>query len=376
MTMQMQIEPVPAQRRAARPQDPARLGFGSVFTDHLFTMRWSTAQGWHAPRLGAFEPLALSPAAMVLHYAQTVFEGLKAYRTPGGALQLFRPGDNAERFERSARRLALPALPPGAFVEAVEALVALDHEWVPAAPGTSLYIRPTLIATEPHLGVRPAREALFFVVACPVGPYYPEGFAPVRILVSERYVRAAPGGLGAAKTGANYAASLLAAVEAQAAGYSQVLWLDALQRRFVEEVGSMNILFKIGGTVLAPPPGETTLAGITIRSVLALLRGWGVPVQERPVSIDEVLDAHAAGTLEEAFGAGTAAVIAPVGLLAYRGREHAVADGRTGPLARRLFEELTGIQYGLRPDPAAWIRPVAPITATPVPAAVAAPVAG
>jgi len=211
MTLQMQIAPVPPEQRQAKPQDPTRLGFGRVYTDHMFTMRWSAEHGWHDAQLGPFEPLALSPAAMVLHYAQTIFEGLKAYRTPQGTVNLFRPADNAERFDRSAERLALPLLPPGAFVAAVEALVALERDWVPQAPGTSLYVRPTLIATEPHLGVRPAAEALFFVIAGPVGPYYPEGFAPVRITVAEHYVRAAPGGLGAAKTGANYAASLLAA---------------------------------------------------------------------------------------------------------------------------------------------------------------------
>jgi branched-chain amino acid aminotransferase len=360
MSLHMQTEPLPPQQRQPKPPDAARLGFGHVYTDHMFTMRWSRERGWHDAQLGAFRPLVLSPAAMVLHYAQTIFEGLKAYRTPRGAIQLFRAADNAERFDRSARRLALPELPPGAFVEAVEALVALDHEWVPAAPGTSLYIRPTMIATEAHLGVRPAAEVLFFVIAGPVGAYYAEGFAPVRITVSDRYVRAAPGGLGAAKTGANYAASLLASVEAQAAGYSQVLWLDAVERRFVEEVGSMNILFKIGGTVIAPTARDSVLDGITVRSALQLLRDWGVPVEQRPIAIDEVLGAHERGTLEEVFGAGTAAVISPVGLLEYRGHAHTIADGATGALARRLFEELTAIQYGQRPDPYGWMRPVAP----------------
>ena len=374
MTLSIQIDPLPPQRRQDPPQDPARLGFGHFYSDHMFTMRWSAQEGWQAPRLGPFEPLVLSPAAMVLHYAQTVFEGLKAYRNPRGALNLFRLADNAERFARSARRLALPELPPGAFEQAVQALVALDHEWVPRAPGTSLYIRPTMIATEPHLGVRPAHEVLFFVIAGPVGAYYAEGFAPVRITVEERYVRAAPGGLGAAKTGANYAASLLAAVEAQARGYSQVLWLDAINRRTVEEVGSMNILFKIDGTVICRPPGDSVLDGITCRSALALLRGWQVPVLERDIAIDEVLQAHADGTLEEVFGTGTAAVISPVGLLEYRGRALEVGGGRTGPLAQRLYEELTAIQYGQRPDPGGWIREVAPMPAlAPQAAALARP---
>jgi branched-chain amino acid aminotransferase len=370
MTPTMQIQPLPPGRRRNRPQDPAQLGFGRFYSDHMFTLRWSAAQGWHDARLGPHESLVLSPAAMVLHYGQAVFEGLKAYRNPRGTINLFRPEENAARLDGSARRLALPALPPGAFVEAVQALVALDHEWVPEAPGTSLYLRPTMIAVEPHLGVRPAQEVLFFVIAGPVGAYYAEGFAPVRIAVEERYVRAAPGGLGGVKAGANYAASLLAGVEAQAAGFSQVLWLDAVHRRFIEEVGSSNILFQIDGTVVCPPTGDTTLAGVTLRSVLELLRSWGVPVAERPLAIDEVLQAHAAGRLQEAFGTGTAAVISPVGQLHYQGRSVEIAGGRTGPLAQRLYEELTGIQYGRRPDPFGWVHEVAPrLEAAPLPAA-------
>jgi len=371
MSLDLRREPLPPHQRRLPPQDAAQLGFGRLYTDHMLTLRWSAAQGWHDGRLGPHEALVLSPAAMVLHYAQTIFEGLKAYRTPRGTLNLFRVADNAERFARSARRLALPELPPGAFEEAVQALVAEDHAWVPAGAGTSLYIRPAMIATEPHLGVRPTAEALFFVIASPVGAYYADGFAPVRIQVQERYVRAAPGGLGAAKTGANYAASLLAAVEAQAAGFAQVLWLDAVERRYVEEVGSMNILFQIDGTVIAPPTGDTTLAGITLRSAQALLRDWGVPCEERPIAIDEVLAAQAAGRLDEVFGAGTAAVISPVGVLAYQGREHTVRGGSIGPLAQRLYESLTAIQYGQAPDPHGWVREVLPAAtaATPVPRA-------
>lgn len=363
MALDIHLEPLPPHARGACPPDATKLAFGQQYSDHMFTMRWSAADGWHDARIGPFAPLTLSPAAMVLHYAQTIFEGLKAYRTSRGTLHLFRHGDNAARFAASARRLALPEPPPGAFEAAVEALVALDHAWVPDAPGTSLYIRPTLIATEPHLGVRPTSEALFYVITGPVGAYYPEGFGPIRIVVSERYVRAAPGGLGAAKTGANYAASLLAGQEAQAAGYTQVLWLDAVERRYVEEVGSMNIAFKIGGTVVTPVTGDTTLAGITLRSALALLRDWGLAVEERPVALDEVLAAHAAGTLEEVFGTGTAAVISPVGELACHGRTHTIAGGGTGPIARRLFEELSAIQYGLRPDPHGWMHEVTPAAA-------------
>lgn len=376
MALDIRLEPLPPAERGACPEDPAALGFGRIYSDHMFSMRWSAAAGWHDARIAPFAPLALSPAAMVLHYAQTIFEGLKAYRNPSGTLNLFRPAENAARFARSAQRLALPAPPEGAFEEAIAALLALDHAWVPKAPGTSLYIRPTMIATEAHLGVRPTAEALFYVITGPVGPYYAEGFAPVRIAVSERYIRAAPGGLGAAKTGANYAASLLAAQEAQAQGYTQVLWLDGVQRRFIEEVGSMNILFRIGGTVISPPTGDTTLAGITLASALTLLRDWGVPVEERPIALDEVLQAHADGTLEEVFGTGTAAVISPVGELAVGGRPYAIAGGQTGPLAQRLFDSLTAIQYGLQPDPHGWVREVRPAAAQPAVAHPPLPVLG
>ncbi len=358
--MDFRIKTVPPEQRRPKPADENSLGFGRIYSDHMFTMRWTSHGGWDEPTIQPFANLELSPAALVLHYGQTIFEGLKAYRNRAGTVNLFRAADNCERFNRSAARLDLPEVEPDIFAGAIEQLLELDHEWIPRSHGTSLYIRPTMVATEPYIGLKSTHEALFFIITGPVGAYYPEGFNPVKITVSEKYSRAGPGGLGAAKTAANYAASLKAEKEALGRGFTQVLWLDAAERRYIEEVGSMNILFKIAGTVVTPPVGETILAGITKESVLELLGQWGVPVEERPITIEEVLDAHADGTLEEVFGTGTAAVISPVGSLDYRGRTHNVANGGTGPFAERLFDEIMGIQYGTRPDPFGWIQEVAP----------------
>ena len=362
--MDFQIETTPPERRRPKPTDESALGFGRIYSDHMFTMRWTADGGWGEATIKPFAHLALSPAALVLHYGQTIFEGLKAYRNRGrgreGTVNLFRAADNAARFNRSAARLDLPEVDPAVFTGAIEALLELDHEWIPRSHGTSLYVRPTMIATEPYIGLKSTQEALFFIITGPVGAYYPEGFNPVKITVTGEYSRAGPGGLGSVKTAANYAASLKAEKEALGRGFTQVLWLDAAERRYIEEVGSMNILFKIGGTVVTPPAGDTILAGITKESVLALLGRWGVPVEERRVTIDEVLAAHEDGSLEEVFGAGTAAVVSPVGSLDYKGRTLHVANAGTGPLTERLFNELTGIQYGTRPDPFGWIREVAP----------------
>ena len=358
--MDFRIEPAPPEQRRPKPADEGSLGFGRIYSDHMFTMRWTSDGGWGEPRVGPFSDLAMSPASLVLHYGQTIFEGLKAYRNRRGTVNLFRAADNAARFNSSAARLDLPEVDPAVFVGAIEALLELDHEWIPRTHGTSLYVRPAMIATEPYIGLKSTHEALFFIITGPVGAYYPEGFNPVKITVCEKYSRAGPRGLGAAKTAANYAASLKAEKEAIARGFTQVLWLDAAEHRYVEEVGSMNILFKIGGTVVTPPPGDTILAGITKDSVLKLLERWDVPVEERRLTIDEVLGAQADGTLEEVFGAGTAAVISPVGALEYRGQTHHIANGGTGPLSERLFDELIGIQYGAKPDPFGWIREVAP----------------
>jgi len=356
--MDIKTLPVAASERRPKPQDESKLGFGKVYSDHMFTMQWTAEEGWREPTVAKFQPLSLSPATLCLHYGQMIFEGLKAYRTGQPHLNLFRPLKNLERFNQSAARLDMPALPQDAWMEGIEALLRLDQEWVPHSAGTSLYIRPTLIATEPYIGLKSSATFLYFVITGPVGAYYPEGFNPVKIVVEERYSRAGPGGLGAAKTAANYAASLLAEKEAQKRGFTQVLWLDAAERKYAEEVGAMNILFKISGKVVTPPLGGTILAGVTRDSVLQLLKSWGVPVEERRVSIDEVMEAHAKGTLEEVFGAGTAAVISPVGVLDYKGKTITISDGKTGPVALKLYDEVTGIQYGRRPDPSHWVHQV------------------
>ena len=371
--MKFKINSVPMAERRPKPEDESNLGFGRIYSDHMFTMKWTQEMGWSAPTVGKFEPLALSPAALVLHYGQTIFEGLKAYPNQDGTINLFRAEDNCSRFNRSAARLDLPLIDERVMMEAIEALLELDHEWMPRSHGTSLYIRPTMIATEPYIGLKSASEVLFFIITGPVGAYYPEGFNPVKIIVSEEYSRAGPGGLGSVKTAANYAASLLAEKEAIKAGYTQVLWLDAAERKFIEEVGAMNILFKINGKVMSPPPGGTILDGITRDSVLKLLRSWDVPVEEYRLTISEVIEAQANGTLEEVFGAGTAAVISPVGHLSYQGKTYEIAGGQIGPLSLKLFDELMGIQYGTRPDPFNWVREVAPADMKQSPAQESAP---
>jgi branched-chain amino acid aminotransferase len=358
--MQFNIQQVAPSARRPKPEDESSLGFGKIYSDHMFLMRWTPQTGWVDGRVEPYGALSLEPSALVLHYGQTIFEGLKAYRNPEGSVNLFRPADNARRFANSAARLDLPQVETEAFIKAVETLVQLDHEWIPRSHGSSLYVRPTMIATEPYIGLKSASEVLFFIITGPVGAYYPEGFNPVKITVCEGFSRAGPGGLGAAKTGANYAASLLAEKEAIKRGFTQVLWLDAGERRYIEEVGSMNILFKIDGKVITPPSGDTILAGITKDSVLKLLDSWGVPTEEYRLTIDDVLAAHKNGTLEEVFGAGTAAVISPVGQLEYNGVTYDIGDGGTGPTALKLFDELIGIQYGTRPDPFGWITQVAP----------------
>ena len=356
--MEIRIEPLPQERRRPIPTDPAALGFGQTFTDRMLTARWDPRREWYDARIQPYAPLALDPAAKVFHYAQEVFEGLKAYRWPDGRVVLFRPAMNAARFNRSAARQALPAVPDELFLGGIDALVRLERDWIPTAPETALYVRPTLIAVEPALGVKPSEECLFFVILSPVGAYYAAGFNPVRILVEDYYVRAVPGGTGNTKSGGNYAASLLAGRKAKERGFDQVLWLDALQRRYVEEVGAMNIFFVVDGTLVTPPLTDSFLAGVTRDSVLALAAGLGIPAEERPVEIDDLLSGVRSGRVSEAFGTGTAAVVSPVGVLGYRGAELTVGDGGVGPVTRRLYETLTGIQYGRLPDTLGWLRRV------------------
>ncbi len=336
-----------------RPQD-SELGFGKYTTDHMFLLDYTRSKGWHNARIVPYQDLQLDPTAMVLHYNQEVFEGLKAYHLPDGGIALFRPERNIARMNASARRLVMPELDPELFLQAMKELIRLDRAWLPTLAGTSLYLRPTMIATEPALGVRPANEYLFFIVMCPVGAYYREGFNPTRIYVSDSYVRAAPGGVGEAKTSANYGPTLFVSQEAIKQGYTQVLWLDARERKYVEEVGTSNIFFVIDDVLVTPPLGGTILAGVTRDSVLHLAQQWGLTVAERSMTIDEVIKGCKTGAVTEAFATGTAAVISPVGEIGYMGEDFQVADGQVGELSQKLYDVITGIQSGRLEDPFGW----------------------
>ncbi len=338
--------------------DDSKLGFGQLFSDHMFNMDYSPEQGWHNARIEPYAPIVMDPATMVLHYGQAIFEGLKAYRTSNRKIQLFRPERNMSRLNHSARLVCIPEVDEAFLLYALKKLIAIDKAWVPRAPETSLYIRPTVVATDPYLGVRPSYTYRLFIILSPVGAYYPEGFNPVKIWVTDKYVRTAPGGVGEAKTPANYAASLYGAEVAKDLGYTQVLWLDAIEHRYIEEVGTMNILFVINGTLVTPPLSGSILPGITRDSVLTLAREWDISVQERPITIDEVMTAHKDGFLQEIFGSGTAAVISPVSHLAWRDNVVMVGDGKVGPVAQKFYDAITDIQYGRAEDPFGWIVPV------------------
>jgi len=349
-------EPIRITRSTTTKRKPkdSELTFGTVFTDHMFLMDFHEEKGWYDPRIEPYGPFSLDPATAVLHYAQALFEGLKAFRGVDGQIRLFRPQKHAERLNVTARRLCIPTIEPELILRSWTTLVDVDRDWVPSSVGTSLYIRPTVIASEPFLGVRPAKRYVYYVILSPVGTYYPEGINPVKIKVIDDYVRACPGGLGEAKTGGNYAASLLAAEEAKHEGFTQVLWLDGVHRKYLEEVGTMNLMLRIGDEVITPPLAGTILAGVTRDSALTLLRDWGVRVSERPVSIDEVAAAARAGTLQEVWGTGTAAVISPVGELAYRGERIVIHDGKIGELTKRLYDAIVGVQYATAPDTHGW----------------------
>lgn len=335
-------------------EDAGKLSFGHLFTDYMFTMRYNPEEGWHAPTVEPYRPFALDPSAMVLHYGQAIFEGLKAYQADDGRALMFRPMDNFRRMNRSAERMCIPVFDEELAMEGLMTLLRLERRWIPDAPGTSLYIRPTIIATDPYLGVKASATYLFFIILSPVGPYYTEGFKPVKIYVEDEYVRAVRGGTGFTKAAANYAVSLLAGEAAKKKGYSQVLWLDGIQRRYVEEVGSMNICFKIGGKIVTPALNGSILPGITRDSILKLAADMGYPVEERAIDIHELYDAHAKGALEEVFGTGTAAVVSPVGELNWEGNVITVGDGEAGPAATAFYDRLTGIQNGRLPDPYGW----------------------
>lgn len=346
-----------AGTKKPKPKD-SDLGFGTVFTDHMFRLDYQEEKGWYDPRIEPYRSLSLDPATAVLHYAQAIFEGLKAFRGVDGKVRLFRPHKHIERLNHSAKRICIPPLDPDLALRSLVELVGLERDWVPSSVGTSLYVRPTIIATEPFLGVRPSKSYVYFVILSPVGAYYPEGMNPVKILVMEKYVRAVEGGVGEAKTGGNYAASLLAAEEAHHSGFTQVLYLDGVHRKYVEEVGTMNIMLRLGDEVVTPPLTGTILSGVTRDSVLTLLREWGLSVSERPITIDEVIAAARNGTLREVWGTGTAAVISPVGELAYRGERIVIHDGHIGELTQRLYQAIVDIQYARVPDSRGWTQEV------------------
>ena len=351
----------PVQRAAVlKPKpDPDTLVFGKTFTDHMFIMDYTAGQGWHDGRIVPYGPLALEPSAMVLHYAQEVFEGLKAYRGPDGGVQLFRPMENVRRINSSCERMCIPPLPEEDALAAIEQLVRLEAGWGPSKPGTSLYIRPFIIATTPSLGVHAAHDYLFCIITCPVGAYYAEGINPVKIYVEDEYVRATPGGTGYIKCGGNYAASLIGQMKAHDLGYSQVLWLDGVERKYVEEVGSMNCFFKIDGVIRTAPCVGTVLPGITRMSCIELLEKWGYKVDcESRLPIADVIRAGKEGKLEEVFGTGTAAVISPVGELRYEDEVLTINGFQTGPVTQRLYDTLTGIQWGTLPDDMGWTQEV------------------
>lgn len=354
----MQIEYIKAKTLKEKPAWDQNLGFGKYFTDYMFTMDYEEGKGWHNAKIEPYAPIPMDPATMVLHYAQETFEGLKAYRTKEGNIQLFRPYMNAARFANSNRRLCMAVLPDDMFVEAIAKLVEYEKDWVPTAEGTSLYIRPFMFATECAVGVHPSKAYKFVVLLTPVGNYYPEGVAPVKIYVEDEYVRATPGGTGFTKCGGNYASSIAAQVKAKNLGYTQVLWLDGVHRKYVEEVGTMNAMFKINGKIVTAPCDGTVLPGVTRDSMIHVLKDWGYEVEERHMSIDELMEAGRNGSLEEAFGTGTAAVISPIGELYYKGEKVIINDFKTGELTQKLYDTLTGIQWGNVEDKYNWVYKV------------------
>lgn len=349
----MEVKFIPAKQLKEKPDENA-LGFGKYFTDYMFTMDWTKEEGWHNATIEPYGPIQLDPATMVLHYAQETFEGLKAYKTKEGKVLLFRPERNAKRFANSNRRLCMEILPEEMFVDAIATLVSYEKDWIPTAEGTSLYIRPFMFATESAVGVHPSNAYKFMIVLSPVGAYYPEGVNPVKIYVEDEYVRATKGGTGFTKCGGNYAASIAAQVKAEKLGYTQVLWLDGVERKYVEEVGTMNAMFIIDNKVVTAPCDGTVLPGVTRDSVIQLLKSWGYVVEERHLSIDELMEAGRNGSLQEAFGTGTAAVISPIGELNYKGEIIKINNFKTGEITQRLYDTLTGIQWGKLEDTFHW----------------------
>lgn len=338
----------------AKPTDETKLGFGSIFTDHMFVMNYDEGQGWHDARIVPYGPIELDPSAMCLHYGQTVFEGMKAYRAKDGRVLLFRPEKNMARLNVSNERLCIPKIDEAFALKCIEKLVSIEKDWIPTAEGTSLYIRPFIFATDAHVGVHPGKHLMFMVICSPVGAYYPEGLNPVKIYVESKYVRAVRGGMGYAKTGGNYAASLKAQDEAEEQKYTQVLWLDGVERKYVEEVGTMNVFFVIGDEVVTPALQGSILPGVTRMSAIEILKSWGLNVSERPIEIQEIYDAYQNGQLKEAFGTGTAAVISPIGQLKWDDHVMEINNGKIGEISQRLYDTLTGIQWGNIEDTMHW----------------------
>jgi len=350
----MQIKVKPAENLKQKPQDESKLGFGRLFTDHMLTVQYKAGIGWHNAEIRPYENFSLSPAALVFHYSQTIFEGLKAYRTPDG-IKLFRPWDNFKRMNVSARRLCIPEIDEKFALDALVQLLRIEQDWVPHSEGTSLYIRPTIIATDPYLGVKAGEEYIFYIILSPVGAYYAAGLEPVDIYVEDQYVRSVVGGMGFAKTGGNYAASLIAGELAHKMGYSQVLWLDGKERKYVEEVGSMNIFFKIRGELFTAPLEGSILPGITRDSVIRLAKEvFGINVREERLAIADIFEEHEKGGLEEVFGTGTAAVVSPVGGMKWEDKVIRINGGKMGELTRQLYDKLTDIQYGREEDIFGW----------------------
>jgi len=353
----MEIKITRAAQLKEKP-DSSKLVFGKCMTDHMLIIDYFEGQGWTDARIVPYGPLQIDPAAKVLHYAEEIFEGLKAYRTEDGSIQLFRVMDNIQRMNDSADRLCMPKIPEELALQAITELVKLEQDWVPHEKDTSLYIRPFMIGLDAALGVHSSHHVQFIVVVCPVGAYYPEGLNPVKIYIEDEDVRAVKGGTGMAKTGGNYAASLRAGNRAEQKGYTQVLWLDGVDRKYIEEVGAMNVMFKVNGKILTPDLNGSVLPGITRRSCIQLLKDWGYEVEERRISAEELFEAAKNGTLEEAWGTGTAAVVSPIGELAEGDEKCIINNNQIGEVTQKLYDQLTGIQWGRVADPHNWITKV------------------
>ena len=349
----MEIRIVKTETPKEKP-DVKTLGFGKKFTDHMFHMSYSRAEGWHNAEIIPYGRISMSPASVVFHYGAEIFEGMKAYRTADGSVQLFRPLENIRRMNNSAERMALPKLDENEALQAITELVKLEEAWVPSAPGTSLYIRPFLFGNDEQLGVHSINHAEFYIILSPVGSYYAEGVNPVKIMIETEDVRAVRGGTGYAKCGGNYAAANRAGERAEKKGYTQVLWLDGVERKYIEEVGAMNVMFKINGKIVTPKLTGSVLPGITRKSIIELLKTKGYEVEERLISIDEVLQTLKDGTMEEFWGCGTAAVVSPVGMLSYEDKEYFINDNKIGPVTQMLYDTLTGIQWGQIEDTFGW----------------------